>query len=93
MKSNVDRLTANDVIPKEITRNVIPNQQGNQQQQAPVPQAVVTNGGLGDFDIGMLNARARVGREGEAVMKRVEKLLEEVVNGEKKDGDSAMADG
>ncbi|KAF2121885.1 hypothetical protein BDV96DRAFT_132853 [Lophiotrema nucula] len=94
LKSNVDRLTENDVIPKETTREVIANRPaGGQPQQAPAPQAVVTNGGLGEFDIGMLNARARVGREGEAVMRRVEKLLEGIVNREKKDEDSTMADG
>lgn len=52
---------------------------GMPQVTAKDREAIVTNGGLGEFDIGVLNARAGVRENGEdQMLERVKKTLEDI---------------
>ncbi|KAF2704253.1 hypothetical protein K504DRAFT_462825 [Pleomassaria siparia CBS 279.74] len=63
------------VAPIPITR---PGQQADERPRDP--ESTVTNGGLGDLDVGILNARAGVRQAGgEEVLDRVKGILEELV--------------
>ncbi|KAF2241994.1 hypothetical protein BU26DRAFT_439633 [Trematosphaeria pertusa] len=86
LHAQINELEEQGVIPAEAVRYFAPVQQqgppGQTQQQAEHrdSEATVTNGGLGDFDVGVLNARAGVRqRDGEEVLGRVKKVLEELV--------------
>lgn len=80
------------VIPAEEVRYVARIDEGHngpvtgQPGMLPAPQtkakdteATVTNGGLGEFDIGVLNARAAVRDDGEdQILERIKKLLKDL---------------
>lgn len=70
-----------------------------QQPQAPVqrdPDAGVKNGGYGDFDVGVLNARVASGQVGgEDTLDRVKAVLDELLDrsGQKTTGEEMVVDG
>lgn len=69
-----------------------PSQQGHPQQRDS--EATVTNGGLGDFDVGVLNARAGVRqKDGEEVLDRVKKVLGELAEHTEGNDDKMATDG
>ncbi|KAF2849267.1 hypothetical protein T440DRAFT_469373 [Plenodomus tracheiphilus IPT5] len=57
------------------------------------PRAGVKNGGYGEFDVGVLNARARAGMGGEDVLERVRGVLEELVRRREGVDESEIGDG
>ena len=70
-----------------------------QQTQAPVkqdPDAGIKNGGYGDFDVGVLNARVASGQVvGEDTLNRVRTVLDELLekSGQKSNGEEMAVDG
>jgi hypothetical protein len=94
------------VIPAYMPRfNALPRESPgvggaqSQQSQAPVsrdPDAGVKNGGYGDFDVGVLNARVASGQVGgDDTLDRVKAVLDELLarSGQKTDGEEMVVDG
>lgn len=83
------------VIPEKHQRYTAIPREG--QTTKPVdPEATVTNGGFGNFDVGILNARAASGQAGEAdVLDRLKALAEELIkrSGGEADGEEMSVDG
>ncbi|KAF2266229.1 hypothetical protein CC78DRAFT_567097 [Lojkania enalia] len=92
LHSQISKLKDENVIPAETVRTLPsqgPTDHGQEGQQVGEE---IKNGGLGDLDVGVLNARARVGREGEEVLDRVTDILQDLVK--KVEGeDRLMVDG
>lgn len=67
---------------------------GQDTQERPRnPEESVTNGGLGDLDIGVLNARAGTRQQGgNEVLGRVEGIVEELVKRAGQDGEKMVID-
>ncbi|KAF2870929.1 hypothetical protein BDV95DRAFT_49919 [Massariosphaeria phaeospora] len=108
LHSQIDALEAEGVIPAEYIKYVAPltnrpstnlsqaEQAAEQQkaQKAHDPEESVTNGGFGEFDVGVLNARAGVRQAGgEHVLERVRVVLEELVQRAEAEGAEAEASG
>lgn len=84
LKDQINDLEQCKVIPKSQPKftTEAPRAESRGQDQdgkAVDPEAYVTNGGYGNFDVGVLNARASSGRvEGEDVLDRMKAILEEL---------------
>jgi hypothetical protein len=87
LHAQIDALEKEKVIPSDEVKYSAPaptrppGQQGQGQAQEPKDsEATVKNGGLGTFDVGVLNARVGVRqKDGGEVLERVRVLLEELV--------------
>ncbi|KAF2685555.1 hypothetical protein K458DRAFT_486431 [Lentithecium fluviatile CBS 122367] len=90
LHAQIDDLEKHKVIPADEVKYTAPataagaGQSGQQEEEKMPPpkdsEASVKNGGLGSFDVGVLNARAGVRqREGNDVLERVKSLLEDLV--------------
>ncbi|KAF2176374.1 hypothetical protein K469DRAFT_682547 [Zopfia rhizophila CBS 207.26] len=99
LHDQINALEASNVIPSEqlkfVSATIAPPGQGGPAPEAKLqnPEASMTNGGMGDLDIGILNARAGILRQemdGE-LLGRVRGVLEELVKG--MDEDRTMVDG
>lgn len=108
LHKQVTDLEESGVVPAEEVRYIARTDEGQNpsvvaqpglppppQTQAKNTEATVTNNGLGEFDIGVLNARAGVRENGEdQVLERVKRLLDDLQpptedhEGDKKAGDS-----
>jgi hypothetical protein len=100
--AQVDALHSEQVIPEKATRYIPPPSTKQFPQLSDAdrraieskkdPEQGVTNGGLGGFDIAMLNANAGVRQAGgEEVLERVKGILEELVQ-EETDGEDMDID-
>ncbi|KAL6705289.1 hypothetical protein ACN47E_007099 [Coniothyrium glycines] len=80
LTKQINDLEQHKVIPKSHAKFSVALRQGQQVDQATRdPESTVTNGGYGDFDVGVLNARASTGQVGgENVLDRVKSILEEL---------------
>lgn len=86
--TQIDQLEKNGVIPAEDVKYRAPVQQqgpgpgpmqGSGKPQHRDSEATVTNAGLGDFDVGVLNARAGVRqRDTDEVLERTKRVLEDL---------------
>lgn len=95
----INDLEKHKVIPKSHPKYTVAKRhgQGGEEEKAEVvdPEKEVRNGGYGEFDVGVLNARASSGQVGgEDVLDRVKAILEDL----KKqagavDGDAMVVDG
>jgi hypothetical protein len=67
------------VIPAKNPKRIMPPGPG-QAAAAKDPESTVTNNGYGDFDVGVLNARAASGHAGDKdVLDRVKTMVEELI--------------
>ncbi|KAF2737989.1 hypothetical protein EJ04DRAFT_509945 [Polyplosphaeria fusca] len=86
LKDQVSSLQSQGVVPAETVRYIPPRVRAHREgepgddkdKDVEDSEATITNGGLGDLDVGLLNARARVGREGTEALERAEKLLRDL---------------
>ncbi|CBX98104.1 hypothetical protein IAQ61_010209 [Plenodomus lingam] len=76
----IEDLEAYKVIPTSHPKFTVAKRHGDTapSKEETDPQAGVRNGGYGDFDVGVLNARASTGLGGEDVLERVRGVLEEL---------------
>ncbi|KAI8939668.1 hypothetical protein NX059_003426 [Plenodomus lindquistii] len=78
----IEDLEKYKVIPASHPKFVVADRIGaaaSTKDEARDPQEGVKNGGYGEFDVGVLNARASTGVGGEDVLERVQGVLEELV--------------
>lgn len=79
----IQDLEKHNVIPARHPKFIVPKRHGDMTAAVVDPQANVKNGGYGDFDVGVLNARASAGAGAgmdgnEDVLERVRGVLEEL---------------
>lgn len=79
LETQINDLERYGVIPAKHTKHIpLPN--AGQAAKPHDPQASVKNGGYGNFDVGVLNARAAPGHiGGEDVLDRVKTVVEELM--------------
>lgn len=84
----IELLEKHKVIPATHPRFIVPKRHGDMTAQAVDPQANVKNGGYGEFDVGVLNARASAGAGGDGdALERARLVLEELI---KRNGDRGL---
>lgn len=97
LTKQINDLELHKVIPKSHARFTVAPRQGQQSDQVTKdPEDSVKNGGYGDFDVGVLNARANSGQAGgEDVLDRVKAVLAELMkrSGESTGGEEMVVDG
>jgi len=76
----IEDLEKHKVIPASHPKFIVPKRHGDITRETVDPQANVKNGGYGEFDVGVLNARASAGvAAGEDVLERARLVLEELM--------------
>ena len=94
LHAQIADLQAEKVIPAAQVRYIPPAARPGQQPEERLrdSEATVTNGGLGDLDIGILNARAGVKQVGgEKILDRVQAILEALVKQAEREDEDKMA--
>lgn len=97
LTQQINDLELYKVIPKSHPKYTVAKRQGDKSDKEIVdPEQSTKNGGYGEFDVGVLNARARSDQVGqEDVLDRVKGLLEDLMKRGKEDAneEDMMVDG